>query len=274
MLPHQPDQVPAPASLSDIHVIETPEQIPLHFAVAGIGSRFLALAIDTLIQTAVAIAVLLLSGVTLAFTGSLKSIPGFSQWSAALLIISGFLLLYGYFACFEVLWNGQTPGKRIIGLRVVKNSGRPLTAAETIGRNLMRIVDSLPMFYAIGVIAALANSENKRLGDFVAGSIVVRESSLKEMKPMWRTGSANASDAAAAAPQVLLGAQGLSMAELTLIDTFLHRRDKLPPDVRARLADEILDRVKSKLSLPPGDASAESILEAAAYQRRSTGAFS
>jgi uncharacterized RDD family membrane protein YckC len=270
MLPHQPDQVPPSASLSDIHAIETPEQIPLHFAVAGIGSRFLALAIDTLIQFGVVIVVLVFSGVALRIAASTNfSSALFSQWGAAALIFASFLLFYGYFACFETLWNGQTPGKRIIGIRVVKTSGRPLTPAETIGRNLMRIVDSLPALYAIGVITALANSENKRLGDFVAGSIVVREGSLKEMMPNWQTGAARIET-----PQTSLGAQGLSMAELTLIDTFLHRRHNLAPDVRARMADEILDRVRSKLSLPPGGASAESILEAAAFQRRSTGAFS
>jgi uncharacterized RDD family membrane protein YckC len=270
MLPHQPDPLPPSASFSDTHIIETPEQIPLQFAVAGIGSRFLALAIDTLIQAGVVIALLLLSRAAIG-VASVLSLSGaaWSQGGVVLLIITAFLLFYGYFAIFEVFWNGQTPGKRIIGLRVVKTSGRPLTAAETIGRNLMRIVDSLPLFYGVGVIAALANSQNKRLGDFVAGSIVVREGSLGEMKPVWRT-----SQSEAAAPQPSLGAHGLSMADLTLIDTFLHRRHNLAPDVRARMAGEILDRVRSKLSLPAGDASAESILESAAYQRRSTGAFS
>lgn len=263
MLPHQPDRIPPSTPLSDTHTIETPEQIPLGFALAGIGSRFLALAIDTLIQIGLALVVLLFA---LAFASLGFAIS--SQWEVAIVIFVAFLLLYGYYAGFEVLWNGQTPGKRIIGLRVVKASGRPLTAAESIGRNLMRIVDQLPVFYAVGVITALTNSQNRRLGDFVAGSIVVRESSLREMKPMWQT-----SQAEAGALQPALGAQGLSMAELTLIDTFLHRRHNLAPDVRARMADEILDRVRPKLSLPAGSASAESILESAAYQRRSTGAF-
>jgi uncharacterized RDD family membrane protein YckC len=243
----------------------------LEFAVAGIGSRFLALAIDTLIQIGAGLIVLL--GVYLSrIAGAFIDLSG--QWGVALLIAAGFLLIYGYFACFEILWNGQTPGKRIIGLRVVKNSGRPLTPAETIGRNLMRIVDSLPAFYAVGVISALANSENKRLGDFVAGSIVVREGSLKEMMPDWQTGAPEVSGVEAGVPQTSLGAHGLSMADLTLIDTFLHRRHSLTPDVRARMAEEILERVGPKLSLAPGSASPESILESAAYQRRSTGAFS
>lgn len=273
MLPHQPDQVPPSVSFTDTHTIETPEQIPLRFAVAGIGSRFLSLAIDTLIQIGLALLVLIVA-LLLNLAGAKIGFADPSQWEVALLIVCAFLLFYGYFALFEIFWNGQTPGKRIIGLRVVKTSGRPLTAAESIGRNLMRIVDSIPWFYAVGVVTALANSQNKRLGDFVAGSIVVREASLKEMRPDWQTSPAEIGKAEASAPQVPLGAHGLSMAELTLIDTFLHRRHNLAPDVRARMADEILDRVRSKLSLPPGGASAESILETAAYQRRSSSAFS
>ena len=97
-----------------------------------------------------------------------------------------FALYYGYFAAFEILWNGQTPGKRAAGIRVIKESGRPLSAAETIGRNLLRIVDQLPGFYAIGIVTSLLNAQNKRFGDFVAGSIVVRESSLSAMRPSWR----------------------------------------------------------------------------------------
>jgi uncharacterized RDD family membrane protein YckC len=283
MLPLRPDQTRPPTSLSDTHLsatslsdthtIETPEQIPIEFAVAGIGSRFLALLIDTLIQTGVGIALLLTVGVAFRVAASIRNTPGFSQAGGVLLILSAFLLFFGYFAIFEIVWNGQTPGKRIIGLRVVKDSGRPLTAAESIGRNLMRIVDSLPSFYAVGIIAAVCNSQNKRLGDFVAGSIVVRERSLQEMKPDLQNSQAQ-SNAEAFFPPPPLGAQGLSMEELTLIDTFLHRRHSLEMVVRARMAHEVFDRVKHQLSLPPGDVSVESILEMAAYQRRSTGSFS
>lgn len=232
--------------------------------------------IDTLIQIGVGIALLLTVGVALGVAVSLRESAGFTQGAGVLLIVAAFLLFYGYFAIFEIVWNGQTPGKRIVGVRVVKDSGRPLTPAETIARNLMRIVDSLPSFYAVGIIAAVCNSHNKRLGDFVAGSIVVRERSLQEMRPDLQNGQARSpsqSDATAALP-LLLGAQALSIEELTLIDTFLHRRHSLDMIVRARMAHEVFDRVKGKLSLPPGDASVESLLEMAAYQRRSTGSFS
>jgi hypothetical protein len=94
------------------------------------------------------------------------------------------------------------------------------------------------------------------------------------MKPVWQTSPTETGKAEGSAPHVPLGAHGLSLAELTLIDTFLHRRHNLAPDVRARMAEEILDRVRSKLSLPSGSVSAETILESAAYQRRSSGSIS
>jgi len=250
----------------DQHTIETPEQMSLDLPMAGIGSRFLAIAVDTLIQFGVGLVALIVVGL-LGVTGALSGIQQSSVWLVAGLVFLVFLLMYGYFAIFEIIWNGQTPGKRIAGIRVVKDSGRPLTAAETIGRNLLRIVDQLPGFYAIGVLVALLNAKNKRIGDFIAGSIVVREASLSELKPVWQT-----PDAAAARSAAPLGGAKLSIEDLGLIDTFLNRRQSLTPDVRSRMAHQILDRLKPKLLLPDDDNStAESILESLAYERRSTG---
>src|SRR5579863_6768260 len=174
---------PDAARLFDKHTIDTPEQLQLDFAVAGIGSRFLALLIDSLIETLVVIVVAILIPVLV--QGGIRGIS--PVWLAAGFLVFFFLIYFGYYAIFEIVWNGQTPGKRIIGIRVVKDSGRPLTATETIGRNLLRIVDSLPGFYAIGILVAVLNSRNKRLGDLVAGSLVVRESSLTSIKPVWQT---------------------------------------------------------------------------------------
>lgn len=239
----------------------------LDLPMAGIGSRFLAVTIDTLIQVGVGLLALLAVGV-LGYMGALSGLAGSSIWIVAGFGIVVFLLMFGYFAIFEIVWNGQTPGKRIASIRVVKDSGRPLTPAETIGRNLLRIVDQLPAFYAIGVLVALLNSQNKRLGDFIAGSIVVREASLAELKPAWQTeGEASPRSA------IPLGAGKLSMEDLALIDTFLHRRHSLTSDVRARMADQILNKLRPKLSFhDDGSSAAETILESLAYERRSSGA--
>jgi uncharacterized RDD family membrane protein YckC len=230
-------------SFADKLTIETPEQTSLDFAIAGIGSRFIALALDMLIQTAIGLVVGIGGGLIIAALSSLG--PKASLWGAAILILFFFLLYFGYFAFFEIIWNGQTPGKRRAGIRVIKDSGRPLTAAESIGRNLMRIVDWMPGFYAVGIVSALVTKENKRLGDLVAGSLVVRESSFSEIRPNWQTAEASTGPAA-----VPLGAMHLSSDESALVDSFLNRRFDLEPGVRFRMADEILRRVKVKTRAP------------------------
>ena len=139
----------ASVSFVDQLTIETPEQTALDFQVAGIGSRFIALALDTLMQTAVGLIILIAGGIGIA--GLSKYWPASETWGAALMVLFFFFLYFGYFTLFEVLWNGQTPGKRWTKIRVIKDSGRPLTPAESIGRNLMRIVDWLPTMYAVGI---------------------------------------------------------------------------------------------------------------------------
>jgi len=266
-----PDETGGPAPLRDKLTIETPEQMPLEFAIAGIGSRFLALAVDTLIQFGVGIALLIALSV-LGISAVALGLRGQGLWLLAAFGFIVFLLMFGYFAIFEIVWNGQTPGKRLVGVRAVNETGRPLTPAEAIGRNLLRIVDQLPAFYAVGIVVALLNEKNKRLGDFIAGSVVVRESSLKEIKPIWHT-SQSAVDAAAARPRV--STVTISIEELALIDAFLHRRDDLTADVRSRMAAEILTQLQPKLA-PDARArmSTESLLEALAYERRSSGSYS
>src|SRR5207245_4329961 len=255
----QPDSGSPLGSFADKLTIETPEQTALEFAVAGIGSRFLALALDTLIQMLVGF-VALFGGI---FVISLISaaMPKAGMWGAAILILFFFLLYFGYFALFEIIWNGQTPGKRKAGIRVIKDSGRPLTPAESIGRNLMRIVDWLPAFYAVGIVCAMLTRGNKRLGDLVAGSLVVRESSFSDLKSGWQ--SSQAPSGPALSP---LGAGRLSAQECSLIDSFLNRRFDLEPDVRFRIACELFCRLKPKLTLPAENTlSTERILEALAY---------
>jgi uncharacterized RDD family membrane protein YckC len=267
IMPSNPPEREVVASYVDQLTIETPEQTSLDFSVAGIGSRFLALALDMLIQTAVAIVLIIAGFMVISAAAALA--PRLAIWGFAILILFGFLLYFGYFALFEILWNGQTPGKRVAGIRVIKDSGRPLTPAESIGRNLMRIVDLLPAFYGIGIVCAILNKENKRLGDFVAGSLVVRETSLAELKPAWQSDQPLVPMASPA-----LGGSQLTADELALIDSFLSRRSELDYDVRVRMATKIFLRLKPKLTLPDDNSlSTEGILEALAYERRASGSY-
>src|SRR5262249_43409995 len=172
------------------------------------------------------------------------SAPRFSLWFTAILILFYFLLYFGYFAIFEIVWNGQTPGKRKAGIRVIKDSGRPLTPAESIGRNLMRIVDWLPFMYAIGLACAFFSMSNKRLGDLVVRAILRPQPSLTDLNPWSLAPFSLPPDLLSFAGQ--LGAHLLSPEENALIESFLSRRLALEPVVRYRMAEEVLRKVSPK----------------------------
>ena len=96
-------------------------------------------------------------------------------------VLGAFVVTSGYFMVFEIIWNGQTPGKRVLGVRVIRESGYPLRPVDSVVRNVVRIVDWLPFFYGIGVLVMLFNGRSRRLGDFAAGTIVVREGARRTL---------------------------------------------------------------------------------------------
>lgn len=167
-------------------IIETPERVPLAFSLASIGNRFLAAAIDHLIQYTAIIVVLWVTlwmlGIS-AFGGDENAVSTMlaeaPKWAVAVLIIVIFLLFSGYFIFFEWLWGGQTPGKRLMKLRVIREDGRPITLWESVARNLLRIFDAAPGFavpiYSVGLIVVFLNKRDQRVGDMFAGTVVIRE---------------------------------------------------------------------------------------------------
>ena len=245
--------------------IETPEQIPLEFPLAGIGSRFLAAVIDSLIQTVVGLA-LLVAGVTVAAMGVFRS-HGAQVWLAAVAVFILFLLQFGYYAGFEAWWNGQTPGKRRQHLRVIKDTGRPITVYESVARNLLRVVDSIPGFYGVGIVSMLLSAQNKRLGDYVAGTVVVHEKPFADQaKVSWNFASSGAASA--------LDLSRLSPEEFQLMETFLLRREQLARDVRASMARQIALRVGEKLKIPAEDRqNPEALIEKLANEYRNCARF-
>jgi len=249
--------------------IETPEQTPLEFPLAGIGSRFLALAVDTLIQFAGMsvlgfVALMVMAGAESAFRGAWT-------WPAAIAVLLWFCIYFGYFAIFEALWNGQTPGKRVMHLRVIQESGRPITVYQALARNLLRSVDQIPAFYAVGILTVLLSRQSKRLGDYVAGTVVVHEKPL-EAAQEW---------AAAEKPgPERFNAAGLGAVEIQLLETFLERRVYLSNEVRAQMAQQITDRLGQQLGIPAEERRApglpggdEAFLEALLQQRRNLASY-
>jgi uncharacterized RDD family membrane protein YckC len=263
--------------------IETPEQVELRFPIAGIGSRFLAILTDSLIQGAALFFLFL--GFALIVSAAEK-IPGAvaavsntgAKWFVAAVVLFYFLLYWGYYSLFEAFWNGQTPGKRLLKIRVIKDSGRQITLFEALARNLLRVIDMLPSFYLVGVITMLCNREQKRLGDLVAGTIVVHERSNEQplMSHNSRTFTASLYpqplEAAREPVSSLMPADGvarLDAGDLNVIDTFFSRALDLDLDKRAEMAGRIADRMSAKMRIPlPEGMAPERVLESIAHSMR------
>jgi len=217
-------------------IIETPERVPLAFALASIGNRFLAVAIDHFIQYftifVAAYAFLSLSGIgdltTAENSNFFQEMP---KWTIAVLIVVLFLIFAGYFIFFEWLWNGQTPGKKLLKLRVIREDGRPITLWEAIARNLLRIFDAVPGFilpvYSIGLITIFASSRDQRIGDMFAGTVVVRERD-DEAPTFAETFSNPVADAAFRRVQKPFAFQAdvnhVTESEIEVVESFLRRR--------------------------------------------------
>jgi len=225
---------------SDKLIIDTPEQVHLEFVLAGIGSRFMAAFLDVLIELAV-YALLLIISLGLGFSGFFNTTR--SIWWTALVTLVIFCVNWGYYAIFEAIWKGQTPGKRWAGIRVIKDSGRPINAFEAITRNLIRAIDFFPVCYGVGVLTMLLNAKNRRLGDYVAGTIVVHESSDRESSLFFNTPTRT--------DFTLHQAAGLTLQEAELIETFLARRLEIPLEVRKFNGQRITEMISARLNIPP-----------------------
>ena len=158
-------------SMNEHLSIDTPEQIELNYDIAGIGSRFCTALIDSIL-----IGIITVSSwfVTRAIYLGLLT-ETFGYWLAAIVGIITFAIHWGYYIVFDLINNGQSPGKRMLNLRVIKEGGYPINFADSAIRNLVRIVDFLPMFYGIGIISMMFDKKWRRLGDLAAGTLVVKE---------------------------------------------------------------------------------------------------
>ena len=159
-------------SLNDIQ-ITTPEQVSLKFKIAGLGSRATANIVDWFILVLINVAVSL----SIVSLGKMipdpHPIPPVSNYVYAIMIILLFLLLWGYFVFFEFFASGRTPGKMLVGIRVIQENGQSITFLASAVRNLFRIIDFLPALFLLGILMIFFHSRHKRIGDIAAGTLVV-----------------------------------------------------------------------------------------------------
>src|SRR5256885_7310543 len=221
-------------------VIETPERVPLHFALASIGNRFLACTVDHALQLLLALLAFIFFSIIGEYSSVGAAVKEAPKWVQAILIIVIFLIWTSYFIFFEWLWNGQTPGKRWLRLRVIREDGRPVTFWEAMVRNLIRIFDMMPLpFYSIGLISVFISHRDQRIGDMIAGSVVVRE--REEEAPTFDNVFATpVSDTALRRSfrevQFTAAIERLTASEIEVVETFLRRRWDLPDMTRATMA--------------------------------------
>lgn len=217
--------------------IATPERVFLELPVAGLGYRTIAYLVDAALLFA--FWVVLYFGVSLAIPDTLAQVQDLSGLGMTLLILGIFATQWVYWTAAEVLWRGQTPGKRLMRVRVVREDGSPVGLFESAVRNLFRFLDFIPGFYAVGVVTMLVTRRHRRLGDLVAGTLLIREETIDLDKYQRNE---------AAPPPVPTSATRLPTEDVELILRFLERAATLEPDARRRLCRKMIERYATELS--------------------------
>ncbi len=271
--------------LSQEYTIPTPENVSFGYEVVGIGNRFIATLFDSAILLLLFVAINLLLAFALDLVGAFSTnLLDFAEeigWSQGILIaiytLLQFLLIWGYYIGFEWLWQGQTPGKRWTKIRVVRIDGNPVGFGEVAIRNLVRIIDFLPATYALGLVTMFFSENARRLGDYAAGTIVIKDKSMLTLEDVTAVTERKASephpiDEADPLYTRYINIRALSSSDYALIDELLKRYN------RNRVDFELLNRaansMRKKLNLDENEVSTIGSLKlleeiAEAYRRYS-----
>ena len=230
-----------PEPLDTTTDVETPEHIRFRYRAAGPARRAVAYLVDLLLRGAAAFVLVLVA----ASAGMLAG-----QGSMGFVLIGLFALEWGYYVLFETVWGGRTLGKRVANLRVVKEGGYPITFLDSVLRNLLRAADFLPAGYALGLLVMGRDARFRRLGDRVAGTIVVVEEQTRvgarlEISPPPTTEEL---EKIPARPQ-------LSADDLEAIELFLRRRGTLTVAREDELAQMVAPIYAKRLGLEYRDGS-------------------
>jgi len=223
-----------------IHEVITSEKVPFTYRVAGLGSRFLAWLVDVCL-------IVILTEMGL-FVGSVLEL-GRAGLGAGIIMLWIFVVQWCYFLLFEWLWNGQTPGKRMLGIRVIQWKGTRLSFEQAVIRNILRVADSLPLLYGVGFLVAACNRESRRLGDLAAGTLVVYvEHRSGPVGALRERGSESARARASLVRQRL---EHLHRKQKEAILDLCLRRNQLRVRERARLFSAATAYFKNNLDLAP-----------------------
>lgn len=233
-------------SFDDRITINTPEGLEIELNLAGLGSRIAAAVFDTLML-----------GVVLALAAfglfSLADRLGSPLLAVGIGWLVVMVLTIGYFVAFETFNDGRTPGKTMIGIRVMGADGQPVRFGPSLVRNLLRLVDLFPAFPIIGPISILVSDRNQRLGDLAAGTIVVRRE---------RSGPTSWIETVEPDPSTAhWDVSGVGDADLELARRFLGRREDLVAEKRAEHARAIAARLRQRVPGLPADVDEEWLVE-------------
>lgn len=227
--------------------IDTPENVIFDYQIAGLGSRFMAAAVDTIFITVLEMAVFL----ALIIFVDIDQIE--SAWVTAVIGLALFAIYWGYYIFFEIYMNGQSPGKRWMKLRVICTDGTPVTLSEVVIRNIVRLVDFLPLYYGVGVVTAFINQQSRRLGDLAAGTLVV----LDRNQPIDLKGLEHPNRQIREAPRPVvegfgpLPVEALTSEDIRLAQDYLARRkfSSIPASLRNQIFTLLMERMGVPLPL-------------------------
>ncbi len=226
--------------------IRTPENIELSYALAGPGSRAAAYFIDLLVMSLVC--QLAVNLIVVAFATLFGALGLDSQlWISAIVGLVGFAFYNGYFILLEWLLNGQTPGKRLLHIRVIKQGGYALRFFDTLLRNLLRVIDFLPLFYGVGLTSLLFTRDSQRVGDLVAGTLVVYQEPVETDSLLPEQPAPEELELELSAVQFAAIPDGA----ISLAGQYLRSRTELAPRPRQDIAAELVDLIRDTSGLEP-----------------------
>ena len=239
--------------------VETSDHVILRYDLAAAGNRGFAAIVDFVIAT------LIFTGALFAFglASNVFFAAAVATWFGVLFLLT-FLIAWSYFVLLEWLWQGQTVGKRMFGLRVIRDDGAPAGFMAVLIRNLLRVVDFLPVFYGLGLVIVIASARSQRLGDIAAGTYVVRAPrprldyfSLRTTTPLGEGATVRM--------------RSLPGEAQRLVREFVAREAKLRPAERAKVARQIAERVRPYVQDVTSTGDDIEFLHAVARSLRATG---